>query len=729
MASQGYLETLYLTEQYLAGQVQEYLGVQVELKIYEEDLLGSQVDMEIQDEMPVYSQIEGKLYKHLDLGAQIELKIYKQSPLASQIELLILDSNVISTQIEMMINYDNPVSTQINRKLYHVAELGSQIDLEIQDSLSVSSQIELAILDENSVSAQIEGKLYKQPYVGSQIDLRIDHEYEMGSEVELVILDDTTFGAQIEKIAANYDRLPTEIERFIEDRLHQLSTQVDLEIQDELLIGSQVDLEVMETNAVGIQIARYIEDLTVPMGVEVIRGKLLHLTCPRYLMRGYLTDAYLADCYSAPMGSQVDLKVRLRIPTGLQIELKLQKIRSVPTQVESRIYFEDDLATQVEMQKGTISKVSNQIDLLIKSTNTFGSQIEMKLYKHRDVGSQVNMHIIKSSDDRYIPVQVNMHIIQGDIYLSQILKLIQPDPNNPLTPHLLGMQIFKSFESRIPIQINKVLYNAVQLRILTDFANRGLPGQNGETWTNEVPNGIAEGDYHPNNLNTDILEQITKTAEGIREFNVWCDTGKANTFVDTIAILNHNFTKGAVVNILGYASSVLDPPGITITPTVELENTYWVSPEIPGTPYRYWRIQVLDYGNPDPLQMGIVVLGTSKIVTFTETFENPVTFGFKHFKDTIETEGFSPVSNDRAIRKFLSLSFSMLKYGGGNYRMFRDYFVTNRTDLKALVIPRPTNPSSLAVFSKLSQLPSESHTSISDEEHYVTLTLDFDESL
>lgn len=726
MAMQGYLESLYLTDGYLSGHIQDYLGVQIDKKIEAHIFdLGSQIDLEIQDSNSVSVQIESKIYFEYDIGTQIQLHIENELfDNGSQVDLEIQDSNIVSVQVESKIDYEDNFGTQILNLINDYEEsIYSQIDNKIRSELINGVQSELSILDENRIGIQTE-KIARGYNVNlTQIEMLIeDNLYSLKNQIDLKIKDSISIGSQVELKIIHEHFIGLQIERLIEDLIFNLSTQIDLKIYDLFSIGSQIELKNMYLNTVGSQIERFIEDLEFNFGVEVVKGGLLHIPCPRYLMVPYLTDKYLAECFTTPMGTQIVLGVKERIYNNVQVNKKINFKRDVGVQVELRTHNVNDTSTQIDLKKYTDIPVSSQVDKEIRDANVCGVQIKSKIYFKKEMGSQANLKIIASYDDLYLPVQVELNVNVFALGFVQTLKRIY-------IQNYIGVQILKIGEVSHKTQVNKVLYNTTQLRILIDFASRGVPAQNGETWTNDVPDGIAEGDYDPNNLNTDILEQITKTAPGVRGFSIWCDTGKPNTYVDTIAILNHNFTKGAVVEIYGYTTNPNGAADITIRPTVELENTYWISPDIPSNPYRYWRIFVLDYGNPYSIYMGVVVIGSSKIVSLAECFDNPVTFGFKHFKDTIETEGFSPVSNDRAIRKNLSLSFSMIKYNGGNYKMLRDYFITNKTDLKALVIPRPTNPSSLAVFSKLSVLPSESHTAITDEEHYVSLTLDYDESL
>jgi len=562
MATQGYLETLYLTDGYLSGHVQGYLGAQIDKKIEA-----------------------------------------------------------------------------------HIFELGTQVDLEIHGSNSVSVQVESKIDTEFDTGIQVLKSITDYEKDNSvQAELKINYELSNGVQSELSIFDEAVLSNQIEKISNVYNVVSSQIEKFIEDKIYNLSTQVDLEIQDSLSVNIQIELKNIYSNNTSTQIEKFIEDITAPFGVEVVRGGLLHIPCPRYLMAPYLTDKYLAECFTTPMGTQIDLGVKERLDIGSQIDQKINFEDITSTQIELRTHNVNEVSTQIDLKKVTDLQLKTQVEKRIDYISVNGTQIESRIDHDSKIGSQARLHIMSSYDDLYLPIQIELKINVFALEFVQVLKKIYVQGH-------LGVQILKIGEVSHKTQVNKVLYNITQLRILTDFASRGVPAQNGETWTNDVPDAIAEGDYDPNNLNTDILEQITKTAPGVRGFSVLCDTGKPNTYVDTIAILNHNFTKGSTLEIYGYTSDPNGAADITIRPTVELENTYWISPEIPSNPYRYWRIFVLDYNNPYSLYMGVVVIGSSKIVSLAECFDNPVTFGFKHFKDTIETEGFSPVSNDRAIRK------------------------------------------------------------------------------
>jgi hypothetical protein len=293
-----------------------------------------------------------------------------------------------------------------------------------------------------------------------------------------------------------------------------------------------------------------------------------------------------------------------------------------------------------------------------------------------------------------------------------------------------GMQANMVAVKLTGMQAAMIVYNITQLRILgPDFASRGTASLGGANWTSMQP--IAAGHFSPNNLNTDVLEERTQTDAITALWELRCDTGiPQGAFVDTVAILEHNFTRSARVTLQGTNDPTWGSVGSSIVMVTEIKNMFYIAPTLPNQSFRYWRFIIEDSTNPDTdgLKIGVIVFGASKMFTLRENFEIPVKWGKVHYKDTTDVEGYTTASNDRGIRKTLGLDFSNLKYDGGNYAMLEEFFDTAKTDLKCLIIPRPTRPSSLAVFAKLQSLPDEQHQANDDNNHYVTFSLDWDES-
>lgn len=548
----------------------------------------------------------------------------------------------------------------------------------------------------HSTGIQIKKKIVDPPddlKVRVQVEKVIDIDFELGAQIRKHIIDpaeDINLGLQVEKLIVdppNDLELGSQVEFILAPVFDGgIKTQV-LRVLDKVRsVGVQTERMIIDPpndRDLGSQIVRSI-DWVDEYGTQITRTNLEHYVCEYYLnSTSYLTGPYLAGCINAKLKVQIDRGI-----FGLR--------RTVGAQVNRHVIDPPDdvyLPTQVDMQ--------------IDDYREIGSQVEKTLWYIQPTGNQIEKFIYLNF---VYPTQINREI---------------------RTQRRFGAQINKVFASVMAMQVYKRLYNITQLRILDEFLSRGTPAQGGLTWTNEITGGIAPGDYNVNNLNTDIPEEITKTATSERRFKIFCNTGIPNTFVDTIAILNHNFTASAVIDITGFADHdafLAGIPSIVIRPMLERENIYWISPDIPLVPCQYWRFDIQDVGNPYQLEMGIIVFGSSRLFTMAECFDNPVNYGYKHYKDQVETEGFTNYSLDRALRRNLGLSFSKLRYYGGNYLMLQDFFLSVKTDLKALIIPRPTKPSSMAVFAKLNQLPNESHEAIDDDNHYVSLTLEWDEA-
>lgn len=586
-------------------------------------------------------------------------------------------------QVEKIIDVDYEMGSQVEKFIKPKDNLGSQILRLIKISDSLGSQVNKLMVDppdDMNILTQIEKVIDTDLGLGIQTNkLMVDppDDINLGVQVNKNIIDppnDIYLGLQIEKILAPvFDGgIKTQVLKYL-DKTVSIGSQIE-----RFIIDPPKDVEM------GLQIEKFIESID-DYGVQIFKTNLLHIPCRYYLNTyGYMTHSYLAGCMGATLPVQIDKGIySVRNNVGAQTN---REIIDPPEDVYLNV----------------------QVDKKIEEAEAIiGSQIE-KVLTYLLVG----------------PSQVEKFLSYSVYHATQIHRTI-----DFLRP--FGVQITKTFANEMAVQIFKRLYNITQLRILDYFLNRGTIAQGGITWTNEIPDGIALGDYNVNNLNTDIIEEVTKTAPSERRFKIYCNTGIPNTFVDTIAILNHNFTASAIIDITGFtdlSSFNAGIPSVVIRPIVSRENIIWINPEVPLFPCQYWRFDIQDVGNPYQLQMGVIVFGSSRIMTTLECFDNPVTFGYKHYKDSVETEGFTNYSLDRAMRRNLSLSFSKLRYYGGNFLMLQDYFLGVKTDLKALIIPRPTKPNSMAVFAKLNQLPVESHEAIDDENHYVSFSCDWDEA-
>lgn len=287
----------------------------------------------------------------------------------------------------------------------------------------------------------------------------------------------------------------------------------------------------------------------------------------------------------------------------------------------------------------------------------------------------------------------------------------------------VGMQIGRVLSKSTYMQVRRALYNTYNLRVLWDIPSRGDTGTN---WT--VISGTQQsGDFSVNNLNSDIVEEQFRTTTK-SNVQIQCDTQVASgVYVDTLAILNHNMSVSATVTVAGSNDIQFPNPEIFELKPDGTDSIIWISPTLPQTAYRYWRFTFSDQGTGG-LAIGAILFGSAAVLE-GENVVSTITKTPKHFADKVQTEGFTAVSNDRALKNSVSLEFRNLDYLKSNYEMLKQIFITCRTSLKALWIPTPRTPTRFAVFGKLVNIPSEQHNAIADDADYVSFSVEIDEAL
>lgn len=531
------------------------------------------------------------------------------------------------------------------------------------------SQVEMKINDQKAIKTQVEMRVYEEDPINTQVEMRVFEERNLNSQVEMRIVDE-----------ADDPHAFTQVEMFI-GTAKEINTQVEMKVYEETPLNMQVAMLKMADLALKTQVEMRVVDNLNALNMQVKRGFLAHYICGGYLAEvPYLTDPYLAYRFCASNFTQVEMKINEQKTINTQVEMKINDQKNISTQTEMRVFYERNLNTQVDM----------------------------KIYEQNNLLTQVDRKIVDETDDPHVFTQVEMRIVDHESPVNMQVKMLR--------------------SQKLNTQVNMVIYNITQLRILFDFISRGTEDLGGINWVSVQ--AIAPGDYSPNNLNTDIIEQRTQTDGITALWQLRCDTGNFNSYVDTVAILNHNFSRGASVEVAASDDAFFSSIKFTFPMTVETTDMYYIAPTLPNVPARYYQFTIQDNGNADGfLSIGTIVFGSAIIMTRRETYVNPVSYGRRHYKDTLETEGFTSVSNDRALRKFLNLTFAQLRRNGGNFRNIREYMLRAKTDLKALVIPRPTVPSALAVFAKMSQLPEELHNAIDDDNWHIDMTFDWDESL
>lgn len=292
----------------------------------------------------------------------------------------------------------------------------------------------------------------------------------------------------------------------------------------------------------------------------------------------------------------------------------------------------------------------------------------------------------------------------------------------------MGAQIGINRTQSFGAQVRIAIYNITNLRVMCDFPSRG----DGANWTASSTEASSTDSFNILNVNTDVVEQVWRSASGVKTgITLDCDAGSGKTiFLDTLAFLNHNMTTSANVTITGSDNPSHAPTGNVITLLVTETNYVYIAPDLPNAGYRYWRISIDDNTNSnDHISIGTIVFGASTIFS-RECFIDRVTKTPVNYADSVMTEAFTNVQNDRGLKNRVRLDFRSIKYNGPNYSKLQDEVINAaKTILKCLWIPTPEYPLRFMTFAKLTKMPTETHNVKGENLDYVDFTIETDESL
>jgi hypothetical protein len=481
-------------------------------------------------------------------------------------------------------------------------------------------------------------------------------------------------------------------------------------------------------------------------------------------VKGYLESPYLERSYLDP---QTDAA------KGLQVSFVISKPEALSVQAEGVISYFNTIGIQADQQiQGNNDRTKAQVFTFITGEKANHLQVAQQI---EDQAKALALQALQTAGGK--TKRTGLQVRMGKTLFMQPLEmgylassyLTRPYLAPFLAGHLKTQVQFKTShekpvhtqvdiqvadvprfgkiqregkitkKKRVGVQINRVaikatgiqstisLYNIDNLRILYDFSSRGYGANAGTNWT---ASSTMAGDFSVNNLNTDIVEQSWRS-NGLKSgVTLSCDTGiTQGVFMDTFAMLAHNLTTSASVVLQGSMYADFQETGFNEVLTSKRNNIYWIAPSLPLSAYRYWRIAINDPSNTAAfLQIGAVLFGKSLIFQ-GDNFIDEVSRATKHFADKVETEGFTNVTVDRALKFSVGLEFRNLVYEKQNYNRIKDVFDTCRTGLKALWIPTPKFPDRFAVFGKLTAIPAEKHNVMGDSMDFVNFSVEVDESL
>lgn len=289
----------------------------------------------------------------------------------------------------------------------------------------------------------------------------------------------------------------------------------------------------------------------------------------------------------------------------------------------------------------------------------------------------------------------------------------------------VGIEFSVLVLSGTAVQLTVVNYNTNRIRVLCDVESRGTVDDN---WTSNSTLASSTDSFNINNVNTDIVEQVWRSNNQKTGIILECDAGVGrNIFLDTFVMLNHNLTTSASVNLIGDDDPAFGSPGVNIPLVITEDRFVYIAPDFPLSGFRYWRISIDDNTNPNAyLQIGVIGFGSSEIMN-QNCYRDAITQKYVDHKDSVFTEGFTNVMNERSVTGGLTLQFSNLIYDSQDWNTLQSIFDYAKTTLKCFWIPDPQIPLRFLKFSKLKEIPVERHNYKGED--YVGFTVNLDESL
>jgi hypothetical protein len=235
----------------------------------------------------------------------------------------------------------------------------------------------------------------------------------------------------------------------------------------------------------------------------------------------------------------------------------------------------------------------------------------------------------------------------------------------------------------------------------------------------------AEGDFNIANITTDALRNKWRSASALTKQEIIIKAEKKSE-IDCFAILGHNFTPEALIQVQANISNNFLAPPVTITAAWGENNI--VIPNSFGGQYQYYKISILDPANPCGfVEIGRVIGGKLLQLTHDEDITDSYKIGYKDLSESMKTQGYFRASNENIVQRTFDASFSKLHTQIGsndNFMKLRKFFHTVKTIQPFLTILEIENPYKFNMWGQLTDIPNESF-GVND---YVSFPLKVEES-
>lgn len=238
-----------------------------------------------------------------------------------------------------------------------------------------------------------------------------------------------------------------------------------------------------------------------------------------------------------------------------------------------------------------------------------------------------------------------------------------------------------------------------------DFTN---PGANVISVTSS-----ADGDHGKINLTTTPLRETWRSGPGIGDFQeIIMEANDLTVVPDTFALLNHNLTELAVVQVQASMTPDFLAPALTVT--MQWTEKHMALQASFGLAYTYYRFRILDPLNTCGfIEIGRIIAGKSFTVSNNEDITDDIDISTEDLAYSMKTEGFFRAFNERVKVDKVGLRFAKLKTAVGendNYLGLKALFEEVGETYPFLTIVDPSDQSFEMIWGQIDSLPRKAYT-------------------
>ena len=220
----------------------------------------------------------------------------------------------------------------------------------------------------------------------------------------------------------------------------------------------------------------------------------------------------------------------------------------------------------------------------------------------------------------------------------------------------------------------------------------------------------APGDFRAGNMTSESTRERWRSAEILTVQEIIFKAEQPSD-IDTFAILGHNLSEDAIIQLQANISNNFVAPPVTINIPWRKENIVHLTNL--GDTFEYYKIKILDPTNPCGfIEIGRVIGGRAFIISNNEDISDTFSIGKEDMADSMKTEGFFRQSNQRVKVRTLSASFAKLETKDGldnaNFLGLRAMFEVVGESVPLLTILDRNNPDLFTAWGQFDKIPTES---------------------